>query len=216
MGFFDFLKRRDLAKESMGDNAIGLHNTGVLYMDQGLYAEAEICFARSLEILEKHLDLNSPAGTKCLDKLAKANELQGKVERAVNYYSRSLAIKERGLGKDHPSVTQARLEIAHLLKTITDNKDGIKDKPVVETGQLKPKAEVYQYLILKFDGLLHPIVMHSAVAGINTDVRERLVEQAKKIGGILYSAPSESLSLPVYQVGSRYPLDPEFTPEIME
>lgn len=209
MGIFDFLKKRRLARESMADNAIGLHNIGVLYMDQGLYAEAEIFFARAIEIIENHLDLQSPSGAKSLAMLARANELQGKTQQAIENYQKSLAIKFRGLGEDHPSVIQAHLEIEALMQAANSSKDAT----ARETSQKKPKAEVYQYLILKFDGLLQPLVMHSAVAGINTDVRQRLIKQAEEVGGILFSAPSKALFLPAYQVGSRFPLDPTFTPE---
>lgn len=111
---------------------------------------------------------------------------------------------------------QKNVEQAHKIIEKKYSKGRIKDMSVVETQQRKPNAEVYQYLILKFDGLTQPLVMHRAVAGINTDVRERLIEQAKQIEGCLYSSPCDSLTLPVYQVGSRFPLDPEFTPVIVE
>ena len=94
--------------------AIGLKNLGVLYDEQGKYAQAEPLYKRSVAIVEKVLGPEHPDVAQGLNNLAVFYDEQGKYAQAEPLYQRSLAIREKGLGPEHPDVAQSLNNLAAL------------------------------------------------------------------------------------------------------
>ena len=114
------LHKRSLAiwEKALGkehpDVALSLNNLAALYDSQGKYAEAEPLHKRSLAIKEKVLGKEHPdvalfGGQEVLKRvdlnnLAALYDSQGKYAEAEPLHKRSLAIREKVLGKEHPDV----------------------------------------------------------------------------------------------------------------
>ncbi len=94
------------------DTAASLKNLGMLYIDQGAYAEAEQLFSRALAICENALGLGHPDTAQSLINLALAYTHQGTYAEAEPLCSRALEINERALGPDHPDTAQSLLNLA--------------------------------------------------------------------------------------------------------
>ena len=76
---------------------MSLNNLAELYRAQGLYADAEPLYKRSLATLEKALGPDHPNVAISLNNLALLYDSQGRYTDAEPLYKRSLAIFERVL-----------------------------------------------------------------------------------------------------------------------
>jgi tetratricopeptide (TPR) repeat protein len=118
------------------DVAQSLNNLAALYRDQGRLDDAEPLFKRSLEIRERALGPEHPEVALCLNNLAMLYLGQSSAVRTMELGSgrppvpyrdfrrlalaeplleRSLAIREKVLGPDHPDVAQSLNNLAQLM-----------------------------------------------------------------------------------------------------
>jgi CHAT domain-containing protein/tetratricopeptide (TPR) repeat protein len=103
---------------ALGPNhpAIGLHlnGLGLLYQDQGRYAEAEAQMKRALDIVEKALGPDHPDVATAVGNLAGLYFLQGRFAKAEPMMKRGLGIAEKAFGPDHPIVGNHLSHLAEL------------------------------------------------------------------------------------------------------
>jgi tetratricopeptide (TPR) repeat protein/CHAT domain-containing protein len=91
-----------------------LHWRAMVYEAQGLYADAESLFKRSLAIREKALGRDHPDVATSLNYLAYVYQDQGRYADAEPLFKRSLAIREKALGHDPSSVANTLRNLAYL------------------------------------------------------------------------------------------------------
>jgi tetratricopeptide (TPR) repeat protein len=91
--------------------ATSLHNAGELYTKLEKYDEAERLLQRALAI-RKNEDAEN-ARTVCA--LARLNYIRGNRDKAELLYRKSLSIREKVLGKDHPDVAESLSGLALVL-----------------------------------------------------------------------------------------------------
>ncbi|MFZ2141260.1 MAG: CHAT domain-containing tetratricopeptide repeat protein [Xanthobacteraceae bacterium] len=85
--------------------AVALIHLGVVYKQQGKYAEAEGLFRRALTITEAALGRNHPETAKALVHLALVLDYEGRYAEALELLKRASSIQERVLGPDHPDLS---------------------------------------------------------------------------------------------------------------
>ena len=88
---------------------------GVKAYRQGLYAEAERQFKAALSEAERFGEQDRRFATS-LNNLAELYRVQGKYVEAEPLYKRSLAIREKALGPEHPNVATSLKNYAVLLR----------------------------------------------------------------------------------------------------
>jgi len=93
--------------------ATSLHNAGELYARLERYDEAERLLQRALQIREKASEKAEAARTMCA--LARLNHGRGNRDKAELFYRRSLVIREKVLGTDHPEVAESLSGLAGVL-----------------------------------------------------------------------------------------------------
>jgi tetratricopeptide (TPR) repeat protein len=94
-----------------------LNQLGLAYDYNGLFAEAEPLYRRSLEIREQQLGPEHLDVATSLNNLALLLWSQGKYVEAEPLYRRSLKIREQQLGPEHPYVATILNNLALLLKS---------------------------------------------------------------------------------------------------
>ncbi len=125
-----YLRALGIKEKALGKNhphlATTLFNLASLYQAQGKYAKAESLYLRALGIYEKALGKNHPHVATALVNLASLYQAQGKYAKAESLYLRALAeslylralgIEEKALGKNHPEVATALVNLASLYQT---------------------------------------------------------------------------------------------------
>jgi tetratricopeptide (TPR) repeat protein len=85
--------------------AVALIHLGVVYKQQGKYAEAEGLLRRALAITETALGASHPETAKAMVHLALALDYQGKYAEAVDLLKRASSIQEHALGPRHPDLS---------------------------------------------------------------------------------------------------------------
>jgi CHAT domain-containing protein len=85
--------------------AVALIHLGVVYKQQGKYAEAEGLLRRALAITEAALGASHPETAKAMVHLALALDYQGKYAEAVDLLKRASSIQEHALGPHHPDLS---------------------------------------------------------------------------------------------------------------
>jgi CHAT domain-containing protein/tetratricopeptide (TPR) repeat protein len=85
--------------------AVALIHLGVVYKQQGKYAEAEGLLRRALAITEAALGASHPETAKAMVHLALAFDYQGKYAEAVDLLKRASSIQEHALGPGHPDLS---------------------------------------------------------------------------------------------------------------
>ena len=117
--------RRSLAiREQWGDAAdpqmaVTLHSLGVLNHTSQNFADAEVAYLRALDIVGHDDDR---AG-RLLHDLGLVYATQGEFERAEPAFRNSLAILERSLGADDPTVKRARDDLAQVRSVLTQMRE---------------------------------------------------------------------------------------------
>ena len=94
-------------------------DAGVKALEAGRYAEAEKHFAAALKIAEESPDQPARLATS-LNNLAALYKAQGDYAKAEPLHKRSLAIRQKALGPDHPSVATSLNNLAELYRTQGD------------------------------------------------------------------------------------------------
>ncbi len=84
---------------------------------RGYYVEAEKWFRAAVEQAEKFA-ADDPRRATSLNALGRVYEAQGKYADAEPLHKRSLAIREKALGSEHPNVTTALQNYAALLREV--------------------------------------------------------------------------------------------------
>jgi tetratricopeptide (TPR) repeat protein len=93
-----------------------LNNLGLLYQNQGRYADAEPLYKRALAIREKAVGPDHSDVALSLNNLASLYVVQGRYADAEPLFKRSLAINEKALGADHPNVAASLNNLAELYR----------------------------------------------------------------------------------------------------
>jgi tetratricopeptide (TPR) repeat protein len=98
-------KFESMAKARFGVNhanyGAALNNLGLVYKEQGKYADAEELYRRALAIYERTIGAAHPNAANALHNLANVYVAQGKYADAEGLYKRVLAIDEKTLGPSH-------------------------------------------------------------------------------------------------------------------
>ena len=113
-----FQKAIDLASTPSPDLAASINNLANLYHDQGIYAEAEPLYVRSLAISEEQLGANHPDTATSMNNLAGLYESTGRYAEAESLYVRSLAIRKEQLGANHLDTASSLNNLAHLYESM--------------------------------------------------------------------------------------------------
>ena len=113
-----FQKAIDLASTPSPDLAASINNLANLYHDQGIYAEAEPLYVRSLAISEEQLGANHPDTATSMNNLAGLYESTGRYAEAESLYVRSLAIRKEQLGANHLDTASSLNILAHLYESM--------------------------------------------------------------------------------------------------
>ena len=114
------------------DLASSLSALGAVYVQQGLYAEAEPLLARALAIYEQNFAPEHPNVATALNNLARIRKELGQYREAEALYSRALAAYEKAYGPEHTAVASALLNLAALYE---------------QTGQYKGAEAMYRRAI---------------------------------------------------------------------
>ena len=94
--------------------AMSLSYLGLLYLQQGKYAQAESLYQRALDIAEKVLGPEHPDTAGSLNNLGGVYLQQGKYAQAESLYQRALDIAEKVLGPEHPDTATSLNNLAAL------------------------------------------------------------------------------------------------------
>lgn len=94
--------------------ASALSALGAVYVQQGLFAEAEPLLARSLAIYEKNLDPQHTHVATALNNLARISKELAQHDQAEALYLRALAAYENAYGPEHTAVASVLLNLAAL------------------------------------------------------------------------------------------------------
>jgi tetratricopeptide (TPR) repeat protein len=113
-----FQKAIDLASTPSPDLAASINNLANLYHDQGIYAEAEPLYVRSLAISEEQLGANHPDTATSMNNLAGLYESTGRYAESETLYVRSLAIRKEQLGANHLDTASSLNNLAHLYESM--------------------------------------------------------------------------------------------------
>jgi tetratricopeptide (TPR) repeat protein len=113
-----FQKAINLASTPSPDLAASINNLANLYHDQGIYAEAEPLYVRSLAISEEQLGANHPDTATSMNNLAGLYESIGRYAEAETLYVRSLAIRKEQLGANHLDTASSLNNLAHLYESM--------------------------------------------------------------------------------------------------
>ncbi len=97
--------------------AQSLNDLGLLYYEQGKYAQAEQLLKPALAIFEKVFGLEDPHTVIILNNLATAYNEQARYAQAEQLSQRALAIAEKVLGPEHPDTASALNNLALLYRT---------------------------------------------------------------------------------------------------
>ena len=113
-----YFKALDIQEKKLGldhpDTAGSYNNIGLVYSRQGNYPRALEYYSKALAIQEKVLGLDHPDTVRSCNNIIKIatfyNNIgetyynQGDYPKALEYYSKALAIQEKVLGLDHPNI----------------------------------------------------------------------------------------------------------------
>ncbi|KAK3265561.1 hypothetical protein CYMTET_25761 [Cymbomonas tetramitiformis] len=108
------------------DDVAALNSSASSLKKQGRANEAELLYARSLELVEAELGPEHPDTADALQSLAGVCKSMGDYESALPLYERCLAIKLKTKGADHPSLATARNNLALLFESKGELKEAEK------------------------------------------------------------------------------------------
>jgi ankyrin repeat protein len=115
-----------------------LNDRGVIFYQQGRYAEAAAMAERALKMADEIFPANHVNIAVSLTNLANVYRTQNKHALAEPLYKRALQIDENRLGKDHPMVIRKRDELAHYQRFIrTKQKPEINGTRLDRSGKIK-------------------------------------------------------------------------------
>jgi tetratricopeptide (TPR) repeat protein len=114
----------ELRSASLGTNrpalVEALYKLAIIYSDLAQLKTALPLFMKALETNEAALP-GDPSSTRILDQIAQIHHRQGDERLAIEWYKRSLAIREKSSGKQHRDVIRSVLTLALLSTSIRDD-----------------------------------------------------------------------------------------------
>lgn len=97
------------------ERAKTLYELGMTLGQRGQYAEAELLFERSLELLRQNFDADPSAVALALNQLANVRQNRGDLKAALELHRRALLILETHLGHEHSMTAQVLLNMTNTL-----------------------------------------------------------------------------------------------------
>jgi eukaryotic-like serine/threonine-protein kinase len=100
--------------EEHPDTLIAMHALGVLYRQEGRYAESEALLTKALETRRRVLGQEHPDTLGTLDDLAALRQRQGKYAEAETFFASALDARRRVLGPAHPDTLDNMISLAEV------------------------------------------------------------------------------------------------------
>lgn len=93
-----------------------LRRTGIIFFDQGNYAESENYLLRAAKVFENALDASDPRVSETLNTLAVLYNVTGKYDQSEAIFQRTLINQEKIFGENHPLVATALNNFGNLYR----------------------------------------------------------------------------------------------------